>query len=399
MSTELQWLERERTIPEPLRPGEAAPGALRVEVHEDPASFARLENGWRKLACPSCPCDPFMQIDWIKSWWHAFGGNERLRLVTAWQGDRLVGVLPLMLGRVRRYGIPVRRLGALVNVHSPRLDLICAQDVEGVVDTIWHHVIGTAGQWDILELPRMLSDSPTLERLVELSRSAGLRARCWQAERSPYIETTDGWSNYLAGRSKNFRKALRRKKQRLSRMGQLSLEVVSHPVDVPAALREGLEIEADGWKGRTGTAILSNDRDRTFYEALALNAAAVGALRLHFLKLDDTRIAFDFSLRYANRVYSLKSGYRNSHHEHSPGLVLLGLMLEHYMHSTVEEIDLLGKDDEFKKRWSRSTRSHQWLFCFAPTLRGRAVNRVKFGLIPLIKRMQESLISLIRPAR
>lgn len=362
-----------------------------MEVLEDAAALAQIEPAWRELACPAGPSTPFMQPEWIRAWWRAFGQADRLRVVAIWQGDRLAGVLPLMLSQERRYGISVRRLGALANDHSPRVDVLLASGAEGVVEAIWRYIASIEAQWDIFELPRLVTNSPTLQQFSERAHSGGFRFGTWQAEASPYIAIGADWNDYLAGRSRNFRKEVRRKRRHLSQSGQSSLEIFADPSAVTAALDDALKIEADGWKGRAGSAMQSTPEVQRFYREQAVEMAAMGKLRLHFLKFGGERIAFDLSLKFDHRLYSLKSGFRNAQAADSPGLVLLSLMLEHYMSSDLEEIDLLGEEDDFKGRWTDTTRSHHWFISFARNYRGRAVHRIKFGMVPGIKRLRSRL--------
>lgn len=369
------------------RPGTA----LRVDVCDDAGTLTRIEPAWRELICPADRSKAFMRPEWIRAWWAAFGRAGQLRLMTVWQGDRLVGVLPLMLHAVRRYGIGLRRLGAVANVHSPRFDLMVAPGVEGVVDAVWNRIAGMEEQWDVFELPRLLSTSPSIRTLSERARSDGFRFGLWQAESSPFIDTDTEWDAYLAARSKNLRKEVRRKLRQMAQIGRTTLEIVDEPAAVPEALDAGFNIEADGWKGRNGSAMRSLADVRRFYRELAVRMADSGLLRMHFLKLDGEPVAFDLSIELERRLFSLKSGFRQALSARSPGLVLLGLMLEHYMSSDLEEIDLLGGEDPFKRRWTQRSRSHHWFVCFARTPRGHAVHRIKFGMMPRLRKLSGRL--------
>lgn len=371
-------------------------GPLRIHVIEDPAELVRLYPAWRSLACGSGPCGPFVQPEWVMPWWRAFGKSGKLHFVTAWRDDRLVGALPLMLGAVRRYGLSVRRLGALANDHCPRVELLVADDADGVVDAIWRHIADNEALWDIFELPRLLSTSPTLQRFSKLAQCDGFHFGHWQAEACPFIETRTDWGNYLVQRSANFRKEIRRKQQRLSQQGKLSLEIVSNPADLPTAIEDGLDIEADGWKGREGTAMKSSADVLHFYRNLASRMAERQHLRLHFLRVDDQRVAFDFSIEFEHRLYSLKSGFRDSHSKSSPGLVLLSLMLQHYMLSGLSEIDLLGEEDVFKRRWTNTTRSHDWFICSGRSSKGRAMHGIKFRMIPQVRKIKSRLLNFAK---
>lgn len=183
-------------------PSAPGPTTLEVRVLDDLALAAGIEPAWRDLVCGAESSVPFMQPEWIKAWWPVFGQPGQLRIVTVWDGARLVGLLPLMLSREKRYGLPVRRLGALANNHSPRVDLLLAPGVKGVIKAIWSHIAATRREWDIFELPRLLSKSPTLEYLSEQAEADGIRFGLWQAEVSPFIDLRTKWHSYLADRSK-----------------------------------------------------------------------------------------------------------------------------------------------------------------------------------------------------
>lgn len=364
---------------------------LEMKVLDDPALIGGIESAWRDLACGAESSAPFMQPEWIKAWWHVFGQPGQLRIVTVWNGARLVGVLPLMLSLEKRYGLPVRRLGALANDHSPRVDVLIAPDVKGVTEAIWRHIAATRREWDIFEVPRLLSKSPTLECLSQQARTDGFRFGLWQAELSPFIDLRTKWKSYLAERSKGFRRDIRRKWRRLTQLGHPALEIVVQPSAVAAALQVACEIEADGWKGRGGSAMQSIANVRSFYERLAEGMAERDMLRLHFLTLDGERIAFDLSIEVGGRIYSLKSGYRDAQAAASPGLMLLLLIVEHYMAQGKHEIDLLGEDDHFKRHWTRNARSHHWFICFSGSPRGRVIDLIKFGIMPRLKKIRARL--------
>ncbi|MCA1778318.1 MAG: GNAT family N-acetyltransferase [Xanthomonadaceae bacterium] len=313
--------------------------------------------------------------------------------MTVWNGARLVGLLPLMLSREKRYGLSVRRLGALANDHSPRVDLLLAPDVKGVMEAIWRHIVATRREWDIFELPRLLSKSPTLECLSEQADADGIRFGLWQAEVSPFIDLRTNWNRYLADRSKGFRRDIRRKRWRLKHLGHSALEIVADPYEMPAALEAACAIEADGWKGQRGSAMQSIANVLQFYKQMVEGMSKRGMLRLHFLTLDGERIAFDLSIEVGKSIYSLKSGFRDAQAAASPGLMLLYLIVQHYMAHGKQEIDLLGEEDHFKRHWTRTARSHHWFISCSGSLRGRIIRLIKFGIVPGLKKIRARLTS------
>jgi CelD/BcsL family acetyltransferase involved in cellulose biosynthesis len=356
-----------------------------IAICSDAADFDRLRPEWNALRQRGQDQDPFLSCDWFSCWWRAFGGHRKLYLLTVRQHGRLRAVLPMMLERTWRHGIPLRRLTAIGNDHTPRFDLVRAGDDVQLHHAIWNYLIACRKDWDVLDLPRLSCDSITLDRFTSLARAQNVQYSVWQrAPRSPWVHVQPSWDDYLASLSAGFRKSLRRKMRRLGSLGKVGLETVTGREALDQSLVEGLEIEAGGWKGSSRTAILSQEKVTGFYTELAEIMAERGQLRLHFLTLDDVRIAFDYSI-IANRcLYSLKAGHSSAHARHSPGTLMLGLILQQAHEEGLVGLDLLGDTDEFKMHWTKATRMHPWLHCYSDSVLGRLFHSVKCRLLPTV---------------
>ena len=77
-------------------------GVVEVETVADAAGFAALADGWDDLVAGMPRPSPFMLHAWLDEWWRVnIGGDARLAVVSARRDGRLVGALPLMIGRTR----------------------------------------------------------------------------------------------------------------------------------------------------------------------------------------------------------------------------------------------------------------------------------------------------------
>ena len=358
-----------------------------ISICSDASDFERLRLEWEALRQQGEDQDPFLSCDWFATWWRAFGHHRKLYLITARRHGYLRAVLPLMLERTWRHGIPLRRLAGIGNDHTPRFDLVRADDDKHVHRLIWNHLMTLKKEWDVLDFPRLSAESSTTDHLVRLAREQNIQHSLWQrAPRSPWIDIQPSWDQYLDSRSAGFRKALRRKMRRLAEQGRVGLETVTLRDALDQGLADGLRIEAESWKGSNRTAIASQRAVMDFYTELAGIMAERGQLRLHFLTLDDVRIAFDYSI-FANQcLYSLKAGHSSTHARFSPGTLLLGLILQRAHEEGLVGMDLLGESDEFKLQWTDTTRTHQWLHCYSDSLRGRLLHGVKCRLLPVMLR-------------
>jgi CelD/BcsL family acetyltransferase involved in cellulose biosynthesis len=97
----------------------------------------------------------------------------------------------------------------------------------------------------------------------------------------------------------------------------------TRPEDVRSALEEFLALEASGWKGQHGTAILC-DKDRTGFTRDFVNTLAAHALVwVQVLRLDGRAVAARVVLRSGMGAFTWKSTYDEAFRDYSPGILLL----------------------------------------------------------------------------
>jgi CelD/BcsL family acetyltransferase involved in cellulose biosynthesis len=114
------------------------------------------------------------------------------------------------------------------------------------------------------------------------------------------------------------------------------------------------ELEGSGWKRRAGTAIVSDPRSEQLYRSFAHAAAARGWLRLHLLEVGGDAIAADLSCVLGDVAFLIKTGYaeQGPMARLSPGLVLRGEAIHHYIDDGLTRYDLGGGADRYKLRWT-----------------------------------------------
>ena len=164
------------------------------------------------------------------------------------------------------------------------------------------------------------------------------------------------------------------------------METIASAEGLAEGVEAGLRLEAAAWKGEAQTAISCDGATCRFYSTLAGRAADHGWLGLHFLRAGESRIAFDYSLSYKNRIHLLKLGYDPAYARFSPSNLLLCLVLQNAFEQGIAEYDFLGADAGWKLNWARQVKRHFWLFVFPNTFKGRFLYLIKFQLVPLLKR-------------
>jgi CelD/BcsL family acetyltransferase involved in cellulose biosynthesis len=363
----------------------------RLEVVSDYQTLLALQPAWDELISQSGIANPFLTHAWVRTWWDCFGSGKTLYVLTVRTGAKLIAIAPLMLSSARIYGAKLRRLSFLENDHTPRFGIILNPGFEQqACSAIWNH-LHADGQWDLLELNHLPAGCATLERLSALARGERYLIGVRQLECSPYIPLTGDWESYFKGLSYNHRRNLKKRSSRLNRRGRVEVEVITGTDALAAALDDGFRIEAAAWKEQNGTAMRSDQAVRRFYERYAERAAALGTLRLMFLKFDGRRIAFSYSLYENNTLYVLKSGYDPAYAAYSPSNVLCHHVLRDCFARGIAEFDFLGNNEDWKLEWAREARSHHCLLVFRRVWETQLIHAVKCRFLPLLQRQSAYL--------
>lgn len=372
----------------------AEAGDYRVEVVCDRAALEALAPEWNRAVAEAGIEHPFLSHEWISTWWDSFGAGKGLHVILVRRGGRLMGIAPLLEDEERLYGLRLRCLRSPYNPHVPRCGFVAADEPEAVYQAIWQHLRDIGDQWDLLRLSQVPAESELMRRLPPLAETDGYIAEIWHGERSPYLAIDQVWDVYERRLGRAHRRNVHNRLNRLAKLGEVKLEVITGTKGLDEFLNEGFRIEAAAWKGRSGTAIVSQPEVERFYRTLATDAAARGRLGLYFLTVGGARVAFSFALHQGNRIYSLKVGYDPVFRRYSPSTLQCYLELHRAFEAGIAEYDFLGNDDVWKLQWSPRVRSHDWLFVFAPRWRGHLAAWIKFQGLPRLR--QWRLYNLLR---
>jgi CelD/BcsL family acetyltransferase involved in cellulose biosynthesis len=355
----------------------------RVVLVTDRAAFAALEREWDALV-ERTDDQPFFRHAFLRVWLEHFGPRATLRLLTLRSAEgRLVAVLPLILRRSRMHGLPVRELTSASNLHSCRFDLIAEDPAQAA--TAFIAALRAQSDWDVLRLVDV-PDGGAGQELNVAAAQAGMLQGHWRSICSPFISlpATAG-ARFDCGSTK-FRANLRRRRRRLHEQGRVTLERIDGGPALQRQLEDGLRLEARGWKGSAGTAIMQDPATLGFYLTLAHHAAARGMLRLWVMRLDGRAIAFHFALEHGGRYLLLKPAYDESLGACSPGQLLMQDVLEDCVRRGLREFDFLGPDMPWKRDWTTTTRPHAWLYVYRGW-RGRMLHSLKFRIAPIAREL------------
>lgn len=293
---------------------------------------------------------PFLTRTWLSCWWSAFGCGDPLWLVLRdSDGFLRAGAFLHRIGR---------RIEASANVHSGDWDGLASNDEARA--ELWA-AIACQGV-NRIRLQAVPAESSRLAcRELE---SAGYRVVCKAGPYCPRLELPDSWDELIGAVSGGLRQQIGRRYRALQRQGALTFRTVGGGPTLEDDLSAFFYVEASGWKGRAGTAIVSNAATERLYRGFARAAAANDWLRLHLLELDGVVIAASYDCVYEGNAFLLKTSFSEAHGRYSPGLVLLAEVLRSSIEEGLRCYEFLGEPERYKTRWTSALRPrvHIWAY-------------------------------------
>src|SRR4051812_3836202 len=296
----------------------------------DVSALAPLADEMRALACRAAESNVFYEPAFMLAATPVFGAGVGATLVRTSTGQ-LAGVFPAR--RERPQGGLLPMLTGWTHAFAPLgVPLVDRDDPQGVI-AAWLDRLAHDPQTPSLLLMPYLPDKgafttaldAVLAEKGQASAAFGHHDRALLdpgAERAGYIERA-----MSAGR----RKEMRRQRRRLEDVAPVSFTAACNPAEVAAALEDFLMLEASGWKGTAGTAIVDDPAIKTFVQSAVMGLTAQGHARVDRILLDGRAITATVTLQSGDTAWCWKIAYDEGVARFSPGVQLVCELTERLM--------------------------------------------------------------------
>jgi CelD/BcsL family acetyltransferase involved in cellulose biosynthesis len=282
---------------------------------------------WRRLAERAVEPNGYYLPGWELAVDASARGRTRVSALTA-SGDgvpdgaaRLIGLMPVV-SMWRAYRIP---LPALVSGHpygtlcTPLLD----RDMASSAAAQLLEEARKAGAHGLI-LRDVSLHGAAMKAFTEALRQQDLRPHVLESHLRACLNATrdaDALLREALGTKKL--KELRRQRHRLAeRGGEVRFDVARAPEEVAAALESFLRLEASGWKGKRGTALIQHDGDAGFIRRAVAALAEGGQCEIVTLRAGIAPVAAAIVLRHQDRAFYFKLGIDEHFAKFSPGVQL-----------------------------------------------------------------------------
>jgi CelD/BcsL family acetyltransferase involved in cellulose biosynthesis len=307
-----------------------------LEIRDEP--FDHIRGEWAGLLATLTAPVPFVTPTWQRVWLDHFQAGRELQVLTARDGERLIGVAPLLVEGDR---------AELVGHYSicDYMDIVATPGFEQPFFASLLAALSDAGV-RTLDLRGIRQWSPTLEAVAQAAPTAGFSCEREDEALSPSVELPVSWDEYLGRLSKKDRHELRRKLRRLDSGGDIDLRVVTEPAEASELLDTLFHLM------RISSHHKEEFLDRPGMEAFFREMVSVMAhermLRFYLLTLDREPVASVLNFDLGGVLYMYNSGYDPQYSHYGVGLMSKALLLKDAVESGRTCVDFLRGDEAYK---------------------------------------------------
>lgn len=338
------------------------PSAIHLRLITSAHDLLSLESQWNQLLRSSLNNSVFLTFEYVTTWWDVYGSNRKLRLLTAWSDDTLIGAAPLAIGPGPQ---PVRswlRHLAFLGFHGDELSefldfLILPRFREELTARFLDFLLDEMGdEWDTFFLSMVPSDSPSLASLLPSAGSRGLSSQPREEVPCPYLPLPGTWEELLQSKSKNFRKSFQNVWNRLQKH-QVEILHAGTDISIDEAFSVLLQLNRARWGADRQS--FTSEMTTRFHRNLAHRFHQHGWLSFFLMKIDGVFAAARFDYVYGGKLWNIQGGWNPDLAALSPGRMIIAYQIQWCIQQGLKEYDFLGGEAGYKRSWATQERQLQ----------------------------------------
>ena len=353
------------------------PEGITTRVIKKEVEWDAIQDDWKALYASSPYSSIPLDFDWLRGWWRIFGtlyGTGGLRIVAVWRGSRLIGAVPLYVGRGMGGSLGTRHLRFISTGEEEHeetcpdyLNLLCLPGEEAVcADAIWNEV--GRMDWDHLEFLDLTENSPLL-RGITLPHNA----RSFSRGSCPIADLTGGFEAYLKRLSLKSRQQARR----VLREGEAGAHFEVADVNQAAGSFDDLvKLHQERWTLDCQPGVFAAPRFTEFHRNLIQEWLPSGRAILARLSVAGVPVAvlYGFVNGLKFDLYQLGVRREPASLVHSPGILANLLLMRALTERGVTAYDFLRGSASYKLRLATRENQLVGVQIWRPTLRA-AIHR------------------------
>lgn len=329
---------------------------MKIEIVDTVEGFALLESRWQTLATLDEESTIFNGWAWNWLWWQHYGQLGKLHILTVCKAGELVAIAPFYRVQTRLLKSvsvqTIRFLGSGGDTSPDDLNILAmpAERNDALIELCDHLLRPSFPQrLQLNDIPETSTLWRCLER--ELGKHKGyLRNPVYHIRRHARLPTT--WDVYREQISRNTHKQIKRRRNRLQRMGQAVFKRCCKDSEVEQARLALIKLHHARWDYKGGSGAFRSAAYRDFHRDLMYSLHRRNELWLMTLSLDDEIIGVEYGFCVNKTLAFFQTGFDPAYEQLSPGHLLMTYAIEEAIATGVQNIDLLKGDYSYKTSYA-----------------------------------------------
>jgi CelD/BcsL family acetyltransferase involved in cellulose biosynthesis len=280
---------------------------------------------------------PFVLPEWQEVWQQAFGAGAEMRILTVREGDKVIGIAPLM----------VKDGTALLIGDTDVCDYLDFIVTPGREKEFFEIILDDIKQNGVrrLDLKQVRSDSTVLTSLAPLAQSRGFAVETVKENISFEMDLPPAFNEYLEGLSTKQRHEVRRKLRRLNEEGSIEYRFISDGVSVGNNMDTFFRMFVES---RRDKADFMTEKMASFFRLMANAMTRAGLMKVGVLELDGKPLAEIICFDFNECIYLYNSGYDPNYVSLSAGLLSKVLAIRESIEKGKKKFDFLKGEETYK---------------------------------------------------
>ncbi len=274
---------------------------------------------------------------WLRAWWRMFGTEGEQYLCAVKEGDRVIGIAPLV----------IKNNEASFIGSADVCDYMDFVVVPGMETDFFKVLLDNLRENGInrLNLESLRSDSTVMTYLKTLDQNRGDEILSSEVAVSFEFKLPATWEEYLGMLVAKQRHELRRKLRRLEEEGR----VVYRTVENEAETREVTDTFLTLFAGsRSDKAAFMTSKRAEFFRLIVRVMAEAGFFRFGILEFEARPVAMVMCFDYAGTIYLYNSGYESQYSSLSVGIISKALCIKDGIQRGRKRFDFLKGEERYK---------------------------------------------------
>jgi CelD/BcsL family acetyltransferase involved in cellulose biosynthesis len=320
---------------------------LTVDVITSMEQFEGLNEGWEVLFNSCNDLSVFQTFTWSYIWWKHYGKGMRLSIFTVRENNNLVGIGPFMV----KSRLGVQEIEPIGGEHHYNFGLIMDSRRDDVAAAIALKIADYFPK-GLVHIPYYAAGTISIDIFMAALNTKGWEAARWTRNISHYVSESNGFSNYMAHKSKKSFYNLKRKRRLLDETGLVHLNHICLDDLTEKSVERIAQIQKQSWLARRGQESLASAFYKEVIPALAQNNHA----EIFLYEQNGEDIAYVLNFYSGNICYCLFLGFSEPKASLSPGKMLMMDNLQKVLDRGITVYDFLYGEGEYKRFWANRTK-------------------------------------------